>query len=132
MRFARRVFRVVVVDRVVADDLQRRQHLQVGGGENPDRNLGACGEALHQDAPVVLRSKNEPARHLVSVARNREPDRRTFPDRLDHQRQAEPQDQPLDDVRAHSGLELELVVLGYEQTRARHDGVGARLVHTQR
>ena len=132
VRLAGRVFRVVVVDRVVADDLERRKHLDLGRGEDPDGDLGPRDEALHEHAPVVAKREHKAAGHGVGVLRDGQADGRALAHRLDHRGEAEACDQPLDDVGAHTLPELELLELGHVQAGSGHDLARPRLVHAQR
>src|SRR5438132_6705029 len=131
VRLARRVFGVVVVDRVLADDLEGRQDLQVWGGEHSDRDLGPRGKPLDQDAAVVSPREDQAAGHRVGVFRDRQADRRTFADRLDYERQAESGHHSLHDVGRDALFDLELFELGHMEPDALHDLCRSRLVHAE-
>src|SRR5207253_5730168 len=131
VRFAGGVFGVVVVQGVLADDLERRQDLHLGRREHADRDLGPRGKPLDQHAAVVATGEDEPAGDSIDVLGDGQADGRSLTHRFDHERQAEPRHKALDAVGSYALLHLELFELGHVEPDRRQDLARARLVHAK-
>ena len=94
MALAGGVLRVVVVVGVLAHDLERRQDLDLGRGEDADRDLDAGHETLGEDAVVVAAGEHDTVGDLLLAPGQRVAHARALPGRLDDQGKPQAIDQP--------------------------------------